>query len=237
MTNKNTSAPAPLSRAVLDELAEYPTPAVANGIERFSVRSFADGYMDASVRCSFPDLGPMVAYAATAKIQASEKGVGVPAAELWEHIQTLPEPRVLVVQDVDDQPGVGSYWGEVNCSIYRALGCIGTVTNGCVRDLEEMEAVRFHAFAGSVGVSHAYVRLVEVGTPVTIGGLTVQPGDLLHGDRHGVLSVPLEIAPRLAAAVREVETNEREVIGLCESPEFSVDALAEIFRRRAGNVH
>lgn len=234
MTKDHATTPgsAPVSPAVLDELRRYPSPAVSNGIETFSVRSRAEGFMSAGVRCMFPELGPLVGYAATARIRAAEAGEGTPVRALWEHVRQVPEPRVVVVEDLDDPSGVGSFWGEVNSNVFRALGSIGTVTNGCVRDLSEMEEVGFHAFAGSVGVSHAYVHVVDVGTPVTVGGLTVRPGDLLHGDQHGVLSVPVEIAPELAEAIRRVEDRERQIIELCRSTDFSVEALAAVLRRR-----
>ncbi|MGH3504855.1 MAG: RraA family protein [Nocardioidaceae bacterium] len=190
--------------------------------------------MDGSVRCIFPGLGPVAGYAATATIRASDTAEGgATANQLWEHVRDVPGPRVVVVQDLDNPPGIGSLWGEVNSNVFRALGAVGTVTNGCVRDLQEMEALGFHAFAGCVGVSHAYVHVLDVGIPVDVGGLTVRPGDLLHADRHGVLNVPLEVAPELAEAIRQVEVSEREIIDLCQSPEFSVDALAAAFRRKA----
>ena len=93
---------------------------------------------------------------------------------------------MVVVEDLDDPPGLGSFWGEVNGNLHRALGCVGVVTNGGVRDLEEVQALRFHFFAQHISVSHAYVHIVEAGTPVRVGGSSVRPGDLLHGDRHGL---------------------------------------------------
>jgi regulator of RNase E activity RraA len=127
----------------------------------------------------------------------------------------------VVVQDLDDPPGAGSYWGEVNSTIYSAFGAIGVVTNGCVRDLDEMRAKPFFAFAGSVCVSHANVHVVDVGVPVTVGGLLVRPGDLLHGDKHGVVSIPAEIAARVPEAVREVERAEHGIIEMFSSPTFA----------------
>ena len=134
----------------------------------------------------------------------------MPPSALWEHVLELPEPRFVVVQDLDDPPGVGSYWGEVNGSIFTALRCVAVFTNGAVRDLTEMQAIGIQAFAGCVAVSHAYVHLVGVGEPVTVGGLAVRPGDLLHGDQHGVLSIPFEIAGALAAATRSASRRRNE---------------------------
>ena len=221
----------PLSPAVLRALQTLTTPTVANAIETFDIRPRNQGFMDASVRCLLPDLGVMVGYAVTATIRAAEPpapGTAIPRRRMWESILSVPEPRVVVIQDLDDPP-VGSFWGEVNANIYRALGCVGTVTNGGVRDLEEVERLGFHLFASQVHVSHAYVHVVEVGTPVEVGGLTVQPGDLLHGDRHGVIQIPLEIAPQLFQAAKQVEARERRIIEVCQSPDFSIEQLAQLY--------
>lgn len=221
----------PLSPAVLRALQTLSTPTVANAIETFNIRPRNQGFMDASVRCMLPGLGVMVGYAVTAKIRAAEPpapGAAVPRRRMWEHILSIPEPRVVVIQDLDDPP-VGSFWGEVNANIHRALGCVGTVTNGGVRDLDEVERLGFHLFASQVHVSHAYVHVVEIGTPVEVGGLTVHPGDLLHGDKHGVIQIPLEIAPDLFRAAKEVETRERRIIEVCQSPDFSIEKLSELY--------
>jgi regulator of RNase E activity RraA len=204
---------------VLDELRMFTSPSVANGIETFEVRGRDEGYMDESVHCMFPELGSFVGYAATATIRAATPGESA-NRELWAHVYASTKPCIVIVQDIDDPPGVGSLWGEVNANIHRAFGAIGVVTNGCVRDLDEMRSLGFYAFAGSVGVSHAYVHIEEVGVPVTVGGLVVRPGDLLHGDRHGVTSVPLEIADRLPGAIRKIETDEKNVIAMFRGPDF-----------------
>jgi regulator of RNase E activity RraA len=214
-----------LDPGVLEELRGFTSPSIANGIETFDIRPHNEGYMDASVRSMFPELGAMVGYAATATIRAREPGPPSRDRDLWTHVMSMPEPRAVVIQDLDDPPGVGSYWGEVNSTIYRAFGAVGVVTNGCVRDLDEMRAKPFFAFAGSVGVSHAYIHVVDVGIDVTVGGLRVQPGELLHGDQHGVVSVPFEIAEKLPDAVRVIETQERGVIDMFSGPDFDPKAF------------
>jgi regulator of RNase E activity RraA len=201
------------------ELAGFSSPSVANGIETFEVRGRDEGYMDSSIRCMFAELGPFVGYAATATIRAATQGTSA-NRELWAHVSASPKPCIIVVQDLDDPPGVGSLWGEVNSNIHKAFGAIGVVTNGCVRDLDEMRSLGFHAFAGSVGVSHAYVHIEDVGVPVTVGGLEVRPGDLLHGDQHGVTSVPIEIADQLPDAIRKIEADEHNVIAMFRGPDF-----------------
>ena len=214
-----------LEPALLDELRTFTTPSIANAMETFDVRPRNEGYMDASVRCMFPELGVVNGYAATATIRAAEPGEDASRA-LWAHLRTLPEPRLVVVQDLDEPPGVGSLWGEVNANIHQAFGAVGVITNGCVRDLDEMRALGFHAFAGSVGVSHAYVHVVEVGVAVTVGGLVVEPGDVLQGDQHGVIAIRPDIAKELPDAVRKIEADERGVIDLFRGENFDAAKFA-----------
>ncbi|MBI4279000.1 MAG: RraA family protein, partial [Armatimonadetes bacterium] len=126
------------------------------------------------------------------------------------------------------------YWGEVQASVHKALGCAGTITNGGVRDLDEVRATGYHFFAGCVCVSHAYVHLVDFGQPVKVGGVVVRPGDLLHADQHGVLVVPQEIAADLPAAVAEVEREERQIIDYCRGKGFTLEGLKEVYTRARG---
>lgn len=223
--------PEALDPAIIKTLHTLNTPTISNAIETFDVRPRNQGFMNHEIVCRLPSLGTMVGYAVTAKIRAAEKpdpNDTVARREMWEHILSIPEPRVVVIQDLDDPP-VGSFWGEVNANIHRALNCVGTVTNGGVRDLDEVEPLGFHFFSGQVQVSHAYVHVVEVGTPVEVGGLTVNPGDLLHGDKHGVTNIPLDIAPEIYRAAKEVEARERKIIELCQSPDFSIEKLSGLY--------
>jgi len=133
----------------------------------------------------------------------------------------------MVLQDVDRVQGVGALVGEVHATIAQALHCVGCVTNGAVRDLPAVEAMGFHLFAGSVAVSHAYAHIVEFGEPVEIGGLKILSGDLIHGDRHGVHTIPLSIAPEIPRIAAELLCEERELIAFCRSPQFSVEGLSQ----------
>jgi regulator of RNase E activity RraA len=119
-------------------------------------------------------------------------------------------------------------WGEVQSNIFKALGCAGAITDGCVRDLKEVRELGFHFFARGPGVSHAYVHVISAGEPVTIGGLTVHPGDLVHADQHGVLLIPIAIAPELPAAAETVIEREQSFLRWVRSPEFDPDRLAEM---------
>jgi 4-hydroxy-4-methyl-2-oxoglutarate aldolase len=218
--------PDALDPAVLEALRKYDTPTLSNAIETFDVRPRDEGYMGHEIHCMFPDLGVMVGYAATATMRARGAAPSDPEP-LVAHARAVPGPRVVVVQDLDDPPAHGALWGEVMATTYSALGCVGTVTDGCVRDLEEARSIGFHFFARSVGVSHGYVRTETVGEPVTVGGLTVSPGDLLHADRHGVLLIPAEIARELPAAADRVIAAEQDFIGWVRSPEFDPERLGE----------
>jgi regulator of RNase E activity RraA len=216
-----------LSTEELEELRRWPTCAVSNAIELFNIRPRNEGFMLPEIKCVFPEMEPMIGYAVTAVISAdSPEGRRIPPPDWWEEIQKVPEPRVVVIHDIDD-PVLGSFWGEVQCNIHTALGCVGTVTDGSVRDLDEVRERGFHFFSSCVSVSHAYVHQVEVGVPVKVGELVVKPGDLIQGDKHGVISIPLEIARDVPKAAKFVEDWERGVIGFCKSKEFTVEGLKE----------
>jgi 4-hydroxy-4-methyl-2-oxoglutarate aldolase len=221
-----------LSPDLLSELRRYDTPTLSNAIESFDIRPRDEGFANMDVRCMFPDLGVMVGYAATATIRARVRGDSNETA-LWAHVRSLPGPRVVVVQDLDEPPGHGALWGEVQSSIFQALDCAGVITDGCVRDLKEVRELGFPLFARGPGVSHAYVHVSSVGELVTIGGLRVAPGDLMHADQHGVLLVPREIAAELPAAAERVIDRERTFLHWIRSSDFHPDRLAEM--RRAGH--
>jgi len=216
-----------LKKEELEGLRRWPTCAISNAIELFNIRQRNEGFMLPEIKCVFPELGSMIGYAVTAVITAdSSEGCRIQPPDWWEQIQKIPGPKVVVIHDID-QPVVGSFWGEVSSNIYKALGCVGTVTDGSVRDLNEVKEVGFHFFSSCISVSHAYVHLVEVNIPVKVGGLVVKPGDLIMGDQHGVLSIPLEIARDVPKAAELVEDWERRVINFCKSKEFSLGGLKE----------
>jgi 4-hydroxy-4-methyl-2-oxoglutarate aldolase len=217
--------------AILEALRRYDTPTLANAIEELDVRPRDEGFASPDVRCMFPELGVMVGYAATATIRARGRGSGDQSA-LWAQVRGVRGPGVVVVEDLDEPPAHGALWGEVNATIFQTLGCVGVVTDGCVRDLDEVRGMGFHFFARGPGVSHAYVRVEAVGEPVKIGGLTVRPGDLVHADQHGVLLVPGDIAGQLPEAADRVIEREQTFLRWVRSPEFDPDRLAEMRRVR-----
>jgi len=213
------------------DLQKLDTCTVANAIETFDVRLRNEGFADRSIRCLTACSAPMVGYAVTARIRCSNppmRGHGYPdRTDWWNALLHVPSPRIVVIQDVDDRPGTGSFLGEVHASILQALGCVGAITNGTVRDAPAIEKMGFHLFSSGLAVSHAYAHIIDFDHPVEIGGLTVKPGDLLHADVHGVLSVPKEIAADIPAAAAKLIERERKVLDLCRSQDFSPDQLRD----------
>lgn len=212
-------------------LAVWPSPAIANAIETFDVRSRAAGFMTPDIVCRFPDLTPIVGYAATARIRADippgDEPDAVSGLDWHAFLETVPAPRIIVIKDLNDPP-LGSFWGEVNANVHKALGAIGLITDGGVRDLDEVEQLGFQFLSREVLVSHAYVHLVEFGQPVTVGGLTVRSGDLLHADKHGAILIPPDIAADVADAAQGVEDRERVIIDYCQSDGFTREGLAKL---------
>ncbi|HET9389678.1 MAG TPA: RraA family protein [Steroidobacteraceae bacterium] len=214
---------------VLQALRRLDACTLANAIETFQERLRNEGFVDHSVRSLFPELAPMLGYAATIRIRGSDPpttaGIYPERTDWWDYVASVPVPRVLVVEDTATRPGLCSLVGEVHMSILRALGCSGVVTNGAVRDIPAARRAGFHYFAGSVSVSHGYVHIVDFAQPVKIGGLTIGSGDLLHGDLHGVQSIPLAIAPQIPDAAARIVTREQALIAFCRSPDFSLEEL------------
>jgi len=218
----------------LEKLSTLDTCTVSNAIERLNVRLRNEGFVSGDVRCQFPKLGPMVGYAATGRIRTASAPMihrcYYDRMDWWDYVGSLPQPRVIVLQDADPKPGVGAFVGEIHAAIARALKCVGCVTNGAVRDLPAIEAMGFRLFAGSVAVSHAYAHIVDFGEPAEIGGLPIRSGDLLHGDCHGVLTIPLDVAGDVLNEGAQMLEEERQLIQFCGSPEFSLKGLSERIR-------
>jgi len=218
---------------VIEALRKITSPSVANAIETFKVRPRSQGQMSSEIRALFPELGPLVGYAVTAVIRAEPEPLDGHRASTfgwWDYVLSIPAPRVIVVHDLDEPRGQGAQWGEVQANIHRALGCVGTVTDGSVRDLDEVRALGFQFVAAHVSVSHAYVHMVDFGLPIKVGGLWVKPGDLIHADQHGVVTIPADIAGRIPEAVAKIEADERKIIEVCQSKEFTADRLKALYK-------
>ena len=218
-----------LTQSQFDELGRLDSSAVANAIEMLDVRLRNRGFADASVHCIFEDYPPMVGYAATVRVRTSEPPMEDHSyyyrLDWLDHLLSIPPPRVLVMEDLDGPPGLGGFIGDVHANILFALGCVGLVTNGAVRNLPEARLINFQMFAGNLSVSHAYAHIVDFGKDVVVGHMRVQPGDLIHGDRHGVQTIPNEIAHKIPEVTREMIEQEQEIIQLCRSANFTLDKL------------
>jgi len=212
----------------LKNIGKIDTCTVSNAIERLQARLRNEGQIPGSVtHCMFPRLPPVIGYAVTASMRSADEPVAGRTYHenmaWWRFVKTVPAPRIMVVLDRDRSGG--ALLGEMHALIAQALDCVAYVTNGGVRDLPAVEALGFQLFAGSVEVSHKYAHISEFGEPVELGGLTISPGDLLHGDRHGVHSIPLSIAAEIPAMVAKMRREEDELRKLCRSPRFSLDRL------------
>jgi regulator of RNase E activity RraA len=230
MAAKNT-----LPAEDLDKIRLFDTCTISNAIERFNVRLRNEGFVHGSVQCVFPHFAPMLGYAVTARARSSNPPMSgrcyYDRMDWWEYVLTVPEPRVMILQDVDHNPGIGAFVGEIHAQIGLALHCVGCVTNGAVRDVAAVGETGFHLFAGSVAVSHSYAHIVDFGEPVEIGGLKIRPGDLVHGDRHGVHTIPAEIAGEIPEMAARLVAHESRLIELCRSPGFSLKKLAAMLRQ------
>ncbi len=224
-----------LTEEELGALRHFDTCMIANAIETFNVRLRNTGFTDGRIRCIFPDAPPMVGYAVTARLRSGDPPIGGGAfhdrGDLWSRIQKGPAPSILVLEDMDERPGRGAFVGDMHAAILTALGCIGYLTNGAVRELPSVRRVGLQLFAGSVAVSHAYAHIFDIGVPVTIDGMEVHTGSLLHGDQHGVLTIPTEIAAEIPKIADRLQSSEREVIDFCRSNNFSIARLGDLMGR------
>jgi 4-hydroxy-4-methyl-2-oxoglutarate aldolase len=224
----------PISVEELDALRRLDTCTVSKAIETFDVRLRNAGFADARIRGMFEDFPPMVGYAATAQLRSGEPPIAgriyVDRTDWWNSILQVPAPRIVVLEDLDKPPGVGAFLGGMHAAILRALGCVGYVTDGAVMELPRVREQGLHLFAGNVAVSHAYAHIFDFGSKVKVGGLEVHPGDVLHGDRHGLLTVPKEIAANIPDAATRLQQAEQRVIDFCHTQEFSVDKLRHVLK-------
>jgi 4-hydroxy-4-methyl-2-oxoglutarate aldolase len=223
-----------LTEEELDALRRFDTCMIANAVEGFNVRLHNTGFTNGGIQCMLHDAPPMVGYAITARLRSGEPPIRGRTyrdrADFWNRILESPAPRVLVLQDMDDPPGRGAFIGDMHAAILGALGCVGYVTNGAVREVVSIRTTGVQLFAGSVAVSHAYAHIFDIGAAITVGGMDVSPGDILHGDRNGVMTIPREIAAEVPKAATRLKEKERRVIDLCRSRTFSVEKLSEVMK-------
>ena len=225
---------AEMSEHDLAALRALDTPTVCNAIELVDPERRVIGFTTEPLVCARPDLPPMVGYAVTATVRAmvpSPDG-GAARGPYLDHVAAAPRPTIAVIQDLDPEPGFGAFWGEVNTAVHSALGCIGTITNGSIRDLDDC-AEGFQLLAGQIGPSHGHIHVVASAIEVTVAGMTVNPGDLIHADKHGAVVVPADAARAVAEAADLVTRREAVILEAARSPSA---ALEEIRRAMAASA-
>jgi regulator of RNase E activity RraA len=224
--------PTALSRQEFEDLRRLDSCAVANAIERFRVQMRNEGFAEGGLICRYPHLPPVLGYAMTLRVRSTAPpSRGSAFAEdtgWWEQMLAFPAPRILVIQDMDRYPGVGALIGETHACILQALGCVAVATNGAVRDVPRVEALGFQMYSSTLSVSHAYSHIVQAGGQVQIGGLEISPGDLIHGDGHGLVRIPRELAGRIPATASALRKKDEEVMAFCRSVEFNVEGLRSL---------
>ncbi|MFO1057106.1 MAG: RraA family protein [Dongiaceae bacterium] len=231
----------PLDKAELAALAGLDTPTVCNALELLVPARRGSFFTTRPLVCAHPGLPPIVGYARTATIRATHPAEESAAAQrerrmaYYAHVAEGPGPNIVVIEDIDAQPGYGAFWGEVNTNIHKGLGCLGVITSGSIRDLP-VNAEGFQLLAGSVGPSHAYVHVEAIGTTVTVHGMTVSPGDLIHADLHGAVVIPHAVARGVVEAAARIARREAVIIAAAKAPGFSYQVLAETLRR-ADEIH
>jgi regulator of RNase E activity RraA len=220
-----------MSKSTVEALQHFDSPTISNAVEQFHVRTRNEGFVNGSVRCIFPQMPPRAGYAVTARVRTSSTPMSgrcyYDRMDWWLYLQTIPAPRFVVLQDVDHVPGVGALVGEVHAAICTAFQCSALLTNAAVRDLPGVLRTGLQMFAGSVAVSHSYAHIVDFGEPVEVGGLQIKPGTLLHGDQHGVVGIPADIAGQVPKVAGDLLASEKALIDFCQSSQFSHATLSE----------
>jgi regulator of RNase E activity RraA len=216
-------------------LESMDTPTVCNVIEIVAPERRGHGYTTRHLHCAFPDLPPKVGFAKTVTIRAKDpvplgsEGYMQKRFDYLDYVASQPNPSWMVIQDLDDPAGYGAFWGEVQSNVHKALGCHGVVTNGSVRDIS-MIAAGFQMLAGSIAPSHAFVHVVDFGGEVTVHGMAVKSGDLIHADRHGAVVVPIEKNSAMRGALDSLAKTEARIIEAARASGATVERIKAAIR-------
>ncbi len=221
----------------LEVLKQWDTPTICNGLELIVPERRAIGFTVEPMVAADRTLKPIVGLARVGMIRAKEAPRGPVANRLdwYDYVEKADLPTVIVLQDLDDRPGYGAWWGEVHTAVHKALGALGCVTNGSFRDLD-MLAPGFQIVGGRIGPSHSHVHMVDFGKPVDIFGMNVVHDDVIHADFHGAVVIPAEAVRKLPAAIDLCTRREKVILDLCASPSFSAAKLREAVKA-AGEIH
>jgi regulator of RNase E activity RraA len=223
--------------ADLEALRAWDCPTICNALEIVAPERRAVGFTVCPMVCMYPALKPIVGLARTGTIRSKEKPRGKVADRVdWYNYAAADDiPTIVVIQDIDDQPGFGAYWGEVQSTVHRALGVAGCVTNGSFRDLGPW-AEGFQMLAGSVVPSHAHVHMVDFGQPVNVFGMNAAHDDIIFADNHGAVVIPAETVTKLLPAIDLLTRREAVILDICKAPGFTKAKLAEALRK-SGEIH
>jgi regulator of RNase E activity RraA len=223
------------SQSQFEFLRSIDTPTVCNLLEVVAPERRGFGYTVRHLHCPFPDLPPMVGFAKTATMRAQdrvplgESGYMAKRLDYLDYVAAAPQPSIVVIQDIDEIVGYGAFWGEVQTNVHKALGCLGTVTNGSIRDIAQV-AEGFQMLAGSIAPSHAFVHVVDYGVSVNIHGMAVKSGDLIHADRHGAVVVPLDTIDAMKPALDKLAAQEERIITAARAPGANAASIKAAMR-------
>ena len=230
---------ATISSEVLDKLRTFDTPTICNIIELFEVRPRNTGYMDARIKAAFPEMPPMVGFAATATFRSAAPPRGgdgyASVLNQVERFGELSGPPVIVFQDLDE-PSAAATFGEVMCTTYQAFGAVGLITSGTGRDLDQVRALNFPVFTNGSICSHGYNHIPQIHIPVRVGGVTIYPDDLLHGDCNGVTTIPIDIAAEVADVGYEFVAAEAVILEALKTGSPSVRAYQEARQESSARI-
>jgi regulator of RNase E activity RraA len=224
-----------LAKEQADFLRSIDTPTVCNLIEMVAPERRGHGYTVKHLHCPFPELAPMVGFAKTVTFKArdafgmGEAGYMQKRLDYLDYVASAPRPSVMIMEDLDDPPGYGAFWGEVQSNVHKALGALGVVTSGSIRDIP-MIAPGFQMLAGSITPSHAYVHVVDFGIDVNVHGMAVRSGDLIHADRHGAVVVPADKIEAMQAAADKLARQEARIIEAARAPGATVESIKAAIR-------
>lgn len=215
----------------IEYLRGIDTPTLVNAIELLHVRPNHEGFTPLQIRCLFPDLGRMCGYAVTAQVETCTQCESFELerfVELYRLVEASPKPAVIALQEIGGYGDYAAHSGEVMATFFTRLGAIGLVSDCGVRDIPEVRRLGFHYFARGAVASHANYRIARPGVPVQILGMVVKPGDILHGDENGLITVPAGIEDRLPAAVETVRRRERKVMEFVRGADFRLDDFTKM---------
>ena len=227
----------PFTAADLAALQQWDTPTICNGLELVAPERRAIGFTVEPMLAADRSLKPIVGLARVGTIRAKEAPRGKVANRLdwFDYVADADMPTVVVLQDLDDRPGYGAWWGEVHSTVHKALGAQGCVTNGSFRDCD-MLAPGFQIIGGRIGPSHAHVHMVDFGRPVDVFGMNAIHDDVIHADFHGAVVIPADAVRRLPDAIALCTRREKVILDICASPDFSPARLRAAVQA-AGEIH